>query len=122
MTALAPALAIALKALGVLLPLLVLLAPVALPAILAKLNAAQRERLLAATKGAVLVVAEFAPSTPTSLDDQILKVLQAVEVELGRSLKSKEVAIVKAMAKSLHADPRFPARLVGEAFHPSRKV
>ena len=115
-----PILAIAMKALGVLLPLLVVLAPVVLPAVLSKLRADQRARLLAATKGAVLVVAEFATSTPTSIDDQILKVLQAVEAELGRSLKPKEIAVVKAMAKSLHADPRFPARLVDNPT--SRKV
>lgn len=110
--ALAPFLTIALQALAVLIPLLLLLAPVVLPTVFAKLDENQRARLLAATKGAVLVVAEFSPHTPTSLDDRLLEVLRAVELELGRSLRPKEVARVKAIAKTLHADPRFPAQLL----------
>ena len=99
------------KAFGFLVPLLVMISPFALPPIVQKIDENQRRRLLAATKAAVLIVGEFAPKTPTTLDDKLVDVLRAVENELGRGLRPSEARLVQSFAKTLHADPRFPARL-----------
>lgn len=99
------------KAFGFLVPLLVMIAPFALPPIVQRIDENQRRRLLAATKAAVLIVGELASKTPTNIDDQIVEVLRAVEGELGRGLRPSETRLVQSFAKTLHADPRFPARL-----------
>lgn len=105
------ALEAAAKALGFLVPLLLLLAPVVLPAIFQKIDEGQRRRLLDATKAAVLILSEVSTKTPSTVDDRIVDVLRAVEKELGRSLRTGEERLVKSFARTLHADPRFPARL-----------
>ncbi|MBM4356954.1 MAG: hypothetical protein FJ096_02485 [Deltaproteobacteria bacterium] len=99
------------KAFGFLVPLLVMIAPFALPPVVQKIDEKQRRRLLAATKAAVIVVGEFASKTPTTMDDKLVEVLRAVENELGRSLRPSETRLVQSFARTLHADPRFPARL-----------
>lgn len=99
------------KALGVVIPLLISIAPFALPTFVQKIDENHRRRLLSATKAAVLVIGEVAARTPTKLDDTIVDVLKMVEKELGRNLRPSESRLVRSMALSLHSDPRFPARL-----------
>jgi hypothetical protein len=108
---LAAAIESAAKALGFLVPLILLLAPVVLPPVLQNIDENQRRRLLAATKAAVLILSEVSTKTASTVDDRIVEVIQAVEKELGRSLKAGEERLVRSFAKTLHADPRFPARL-----------
>jgi hypothetical protein len=105
------ALEAAAKSIGLIAPVLIALAPFLLPPIVQKIDENQRRRLLAATKAAVLIVGEVASKTPTDLDDKLVDVLRAVEAELGRQLRQPEVRLVRSFAKTLHADPRFPARL-----------
>lgn len=108
---LAVAAALAVKALSVGVPLFLVLSPFVLPQLFALLDATNRSKLLAFTKGAVLIVADLSKNTPTTVDDDIVKVLREVEIQLGRTLKAKEVPLVKSMAKAISADSRFPAVL-----------
>lgn len=100
------------KALAVIAAVAAVAAPFIGPQVIAALGEPKRKRLLAAVQGAVLVVGEVAPTTPTDIDDQLVKILKIVAKELGRkSLSKKDAATATAMALTLHADPRFPARL-----------
>lgn len=82
--------------------------PFALPLYFRTLSRLDRERLLAATKGAFFVVSELAKRTPTSLDDDIAKVVKMVEQELAKSLSTADKALVENAARAMHADPAKP--------------
>ena len=82
--------------------------PFVLPIYLRTLSRLDRERLLAATKGAFFVVSELAKRTPTTLDDDVAKVVKMVEEEIGKSLSVKDKKLVENVARAFHADPLKP--------------
>jgi hypothetical protein len=82
--------------------------PFALPLYFRTLSRMDRERLLAATKGAFFVVSELAKRTHTSLDDDVAKVVKMVEQELAKSLSVNDKKLVENVARAFHADPAYP--------------
>lgn len=82
--------------------------PFALPLYLRTLARQDRERLLAATKGIFFVVSEIAKRTPSTLDDDVGKVVKMVEQELEKSLSVQEKKLVENVARAMHADPLKP--------------
>lgn len=68
----------------------------------------QRELLYRATKGAYVVIAAISRVTPGSLDDDLAKILNQVQLEMGRSLNDTETSKVKRIALALHADSSEP--------------
>ena len=84
------------------------LAGVLVGALFPRLSRVDQDRLLAATKGAYLVLANVAPSTPITWDDALASLLKRVADEMGRQLKPLEVKRVKNIALALLADPAKP--------------
>ena len=82
--------------------------PFLLPVWMRTLSKADRERLLAQTLGAYKVAASIAAKTPSSLDDDVAKILKMVADEAGRSLKDDEKRFVEGVARATHADPSKP--------------
>lgn len=85
-----------------------LVGPFVLPIWLRTLKKLDRERLLAATKGAFLVVSEIAKRTPTTLDDDVAKIIKMVEVETGKSLVGEARKVVDGAVRAMAADPTKP--------------
>lgn len=86
-----------------------LVGPFVLPIWLKTLKRLDRERLLAATKGAFLVVSEIAKRTPTTLDDDVAKIIKMVEDETGKSLAGESRKVVEGASRAMNADPRLPS-------------
>lgn len=87
---------------------MLMLGPFLLPLWLRTMNRLDRERLLAATKGAYLIVSEIARKTPMSLDDDIAKIIKMVEDETSKTLKPSQRLFVQNVAHSMHVDPNKP--------------
>lgn len=90
------------------------LVAVLIPLLFKAIARPQQDQLLGAVKGAYLVLASVAPSTPYDWDDAVAALLKKVEVEMGRHLKPKEVARAKGIALAMLADENKP-NLVGNA-------
>ncbi len=103
------ALAAAAAAAPVVVVTILLLGPFLLPLWLRTMGRLERERLLAATKGAYFIVAEIARKTPMTLDDDVAKIIKMVEEETAKSLKAPERRLVEGVARALHADPSKPS-------------
>lgn len=73
-----------------------------------QLDPAQRAALAAITKGAYTVLAAIAMRTPTTLDNDLAKLLLLVSDELGRPLTLAEAEQVRRVGVAMHADPRRP--------------
>lgn len=116
----APVIAGVLATLGV----LIVLAPFVLPLWIKHLKEADRVRLHAAAKGAFNILSGIAPVTPTTIDDELTKLIGIVEKELGKSLKAKEKTLVKNIALSMQGDPAKPTLkdADGTALRVSRKA
>lgn len=100
----APVIAGILATLGV----LIVLAPFALPVWLKHVDEKNRIRLRDATAGIFNVLSVIAPNTPTTIDDQMLKLVELVQKEVGKTLSEKEKLYVKNVGLSLQADPNKP--------------
>lgn len=100
---------------GILLTVLMGAIPLLLPAWLMSLDKARRQQLKDAVGGAYLVVSAIASKTPTSLDDDVAKVLKLVEQELGKSLSVAETRRAVGIVHALHADPAKPSLSPEEA-------
>ena len=87
---------------------ILMLGPFLLPLWLRTMNRLDRERLLAATKGAYLIVSEIARKTPMSLDDDVAKIIKMVEDETSKTLKPSQRLFVQNVAHSMHVDPNKP--------------
>ena len=74
--------------------------PLITKAILEKLSVDQQRFAYDVAKGVVKALDLIDEKTPTKIDDALLKVAQDVEAQLGRSLKAKELAAVKAAVVS----------------------
>lgn len=98
-----------LAALPVVLAAALVAGPVVLPLYLRHVSRLDRERLLGATKAAYLVVSQLASRTPTTIDDDIAKIIKMVEDETGKSLKEADRKLVANAARAMHADPSKPS-------------
>ena len=74
--------------------------PLITKAILEKLSVDQQRFAYDVAKGVVKALDLIDEKTPTQIDDALLKVAQDVEAQLGRALKAKELAAVKAAVVS----------------------
>ncbi len=103
--AIPPFLTAVLATVPIVLGVLLIVAPLVLPPWLKYLDEKTRERLLGATKAAFLILSSVAPSTPTTIDDEIAKLIRIVERELEKSLTSKQKKFVANAVLSMQADP-----------------
>ncbi len=103
--AIPPFIATVLATVPIVLGVLLVVAPLVVPAWLKYLDEKTRERLLGATKAAFLILSSVAPSTPTTIDDEIAKLIHIVERELEKSLTPKQKKLVVNAALSMQADP-----------------
>lgn len=102
------ALAAGAAAVPVVVAAILLLGPFLLPLWLRSMGRLERERLLAATKGAFLIVSDIARKTPVTLDDDIAKIIKMVEEETAKSLRPAERHLVANVARAMHVDPSKP--------------